>query len=336
MGENTKIQWCDFTWNPWVGCTKISDGCDHCYAESQSMRFKRDVWGLGKPRKKTSPDNWKFPLRYNEKAAAEGVRRKVFPSMCDPFDGEVPDEWRDELFAMAAATPHLDWLLLTKRPKLAYGYFLGRALKDIDAASERMGLGRPFSLPDHGGPEQETAWVLPNVWLGVSVEDRKTAALRIRWLREIALIANLYPSGGFRVPLFFVSYEPALEPVDFTKLRWLHGDVEMIFNCLTGDTFVEKDGERSMLLNRMDGDPRVRWLITGGESGPYARRYDFAWGGAAEHQCDVSGAASFHKQGGSNPHLCGEAIRLDDYKGGDPDEWPIALKREFPNVQRAV
>lgn len=176
MGENTAIEWADHSFSPWRGCTKVSPGCDNCYAENIVHRFGGG-WGPGQPRQIAAESTWKLPLRWNRKAEREGVRFKVFPSLCDPFDAEVPDEWRDRLFALTALTRNLDWLLLTKRPMVALRYLGRRALP---------------------------SWPLPNVWLGTSVENQKMADLRIPTLLEIPAAKH------------FLSCEPLLGPVDIS------------------------------------------------------------------------------------------------------------------------
>ncbi len=159
MAENSNIAWTDHTFNPWIGCTHVSEGCRNCYAEIlMDHRYGRVEWGAGKPRLRTSEQNWKKPERWNRQAEASGVRTKVFcASLADVFDPEVPEEWRQDLYALIRRTPWLDWQILTKRPEL---------------------------FP----PLNE--WP-PNVWLGVTIEDNrvihrleplmKTEAT-IRWL----------------------------------------------------------------------------------------------------------------------------------------------------------
>lgn len=116
MGADTKIAWADDTFNPWIGCMKISPGCDRCYAESLNKRWGKKNWGPGIPRRRTSPANWKKPIKWNKEAEAAGIRRKVFcASMADVFDNAVPDEWRSDLWQLIRGTPWLDWILLTKR-----------------------------------------------------------------------------------------------------------------------------------------------------------------------------------------------------------------------------
>lgn len=147
MGENSSIAWTHHTFNPWLGCTKVSPGCKHCYAEKYAQRFGRATWGPGQLRQKTK--TWREPRAWARAAAESGVRPRVFcASLADVFDVEVPPEWRSELFALIAETPSLDWLLLTKR-------------------AEQLALMRP-----------EGGWAT-QVWLGVTVESQEQAQRRI-------------------------------------------------------------------------------------------------------------------------------------------------------------
>lgn len=117
MADNTKIEWATHTFNPWVGCTKVSPACDHCYAEGWAKRSGMVQWG-NHPRRRTSAANWRKPLKWNAEAARTGERPRVFcASLADVFDNQVPDGWRRDLWELIAGTPHLDWLLLTKRPQ---------------------------------------------------------------------------------------------------------------------------------------------------------------------------------------------------------------------------
>jgi protein gp37 len=115
MAENSKIEWCDHTFNPWIGCQKVSPGCDHCYAEAlMDKRYGRVQWGPHGERVRTSPDNWKMPLRWAKKA--NGDRPRVFcASLADWLDNKAPRSWRDDLAQLIYDTPNLDWLMLTKR-----------------------------------------------------------------------------------------------------------------------------------------------------------------------------------------------------------------------------
>ena len=154
MSAVTKIAWCDSTFNPWIGCTEISTaksgggGCDHCYARQLDARKRWGGithWGAGVPRYRTK--DWKKPLRWNAEAAKTGERWTVFPSLCDPFDNEVPMIWRHDLWQLIRDTPYLTWLLLSKR--------IGNV--------EKM-----WPPP-----------LLPNIWLGASIVNQEE--LRRDW-----------------------------------------------------------------------------------------------------------------------------------------------------------
>ena len=115
MAENSSIEWTDHTFNPWIGCTKVSPGCDHCYAENlMDTRYGQVRWGAGQPRRRTK--SWSAPRKWQRQAEKDGTRPFVFcASLADVFDNEVPEQWRADLFDLIRATPNLVWLLLTKR-----------------------------------------------------------------------------------------------------------------------------------------------------------------------------------------------------------------------------
>jgi protein gp37 len=171
MGEKTEIAWADHTFNPWIGCQKISAGCDNCYAEAMmDIRYGKVQWGPHGERKRTSIANWRLPLRWAKAASGTGKRPRVFcASLADVFDNQAPVGARAELFTLIRATPELDWLLLTKRP-------------------ENIAKMLP---PDwHRG--------YSNVWLGTTAEDQ--ANYNRRWP-----ILSRIPMA-----LAFISYEPAI------------------------------------------------------------------------------------------------------------------------------
>lgn len=123
MAENSGIAWTTHTFNPWVGCTKVSPGCDHCYAEAWDKRAGGPShWGPGAPRRRTTMQNWNKPLRWQKerRAALDRGERpepvRVFcASLADVFDNQVPNEWRDDLWQLIARCPDLRWILVTKR-----------------------------------------------------------------------------------------------------------------------------------------------------------------------------------------------------------------------------
>lgn len=157
MGKHSRIEWTDHTFNPWWGCLKVSPACKHCYAEAWAKRVGAAVWGKDAPRRFFGDAHWAEPLRWDREAAREGVRRRVFcASMADVFeDRRDLDPWRGRLAGLIAATPNLDWLLLTKRPERA------AALAPWGAAWPR------------------------NVWLGATVETQDVAEERLPALAAV-------------------------------------------------------------------------------------------------------------------------------------------------------
>jgi protein gp37 len=119
MAENSKIQWTDATFNIVWGCSKVSDGCKNCYADTLSHRYGFDVWGKDKERRTFGGKHWNEPLKWNREAEKAGVIKRVFcSSMCDVFeDHPIVEQERQKLWPLIESTPHLDWLLLTKRPE---------------------------------------------------------------------------------------------------------------------------------------------------------------------------------------------------------------------------
>ena len=119
MAKSSNIEWTDHTFNPWWGCTKVSPGCKHCYAETWAKRYGHNVWGPTQSRRFFSPNHWRQPLKWHKEAVETGQRARVFcASMADVFEDhhEIEAE-RDRLWALIEETPMLDWQLLTKRPE---------------------------------------------------------------------------------------------------------------------------------------------------------------------------------------------------------------------------
>ena len=184
MAEKTIIAWTDHTFNIAWGCTKISPGCEHCYAEAGSNRWGFDVWGAGKARRTFGPQHWTEPAKWNLQAEAEGRRHRVFcSSMTDwCLDDPIIATERVKMWNLIRETRWLDWQLLTKR-------------------ADRIRA----CLPSDWGNGY------PNVWLGVSVENRKHGLPRINHLRAIPATVH------------FLSIEPLLEDlgdVDLTGIEW--------------------------------------------------------------------------------------------------------------------
>lgn len=181
MALTTAIAWTDATWNPWMGCTKVSPGCTHCYAETLvDTRYGHVKWGKGQPRKKTG--TWRDPHRWNRKCPA-GYRVFV-ASLADVFDAEVDPAWLGEVLDVINGCPNLRFLVLTKR---------------IEEAARRL----PGLVATRGG------WgSFSHLWLGCTAESQEYWDLRVPVLLGIAGVAKT-----------FVSVEPMLGPIDPRGLR---------------------------------------------------------------------------------------------------------------------
>ena len=337
----SKIEWTDRTWNPVRGCSRVSEGCRNCYAERFAARFskpgepfydfvsqpitariERDLTGnaarwTGKVA--LVPDKLDEPLRWRKPC------RVFVNSMSDLFHEGLPDDDIAAVFGVMAAAPSHTFQLLTKRSKRMLRFLSQRdQWSTFKAAARRHGVAATKSVPEIVDWSRDP---LPNVWLGVSVEDQATADARIPHL--------LATPAAVR----FVSYEPALGPVDFDE--WLQADKDYCSGC-----FVSGPDSAADCMGH--DVPRLDWLIVGGESGPGARPCDVAWLRSAVAQCKAAGVPVFVKQLGARASdpvngLAGAALdvpsdaaalvsrRLRDPKGGDPSEWPEDLRvREFP------
>ena len=262
MAETTKIQWCDATFNPWIGCSKVSPGCANCYAERDfDLRKHVAKWGAGQPRHRTSVSYWKEPLKWNRHAPmlASGVRPRVFcGSLCDWLDDEVPVEWLADLLDLIRRTPNLDWLLLTKRPKL----WTQRIDRQVLLRLEMMKEPATAELR-----EWLVAWLNgtppANVWIGTTVEDQARADERIPALLKIPARVR------------FLSCEPLLGPVEFS-------DVTHRADC------VQQLGKPALA--------GIHWVICGCESGPKRRPMGRVWAESLMTQCASASVAFFMKQ----------------------------------------
>lgn len=308
MAENTKIEWTHHSFNPWEGCAKVSPGCKNCYAEAQHNFLYSSLgkdngpgtcWGVKAPRLGRSDDYWAQPLKWNEEAKKRGVRLRVFcASMADVFEEQSPasaahagstamvptgpetkrlvyliniQEERFRLFALIHQTPHLDWLLLTKRPDniLPVLAALGRKTNNRSASSV---FGNWLRDWEDGSPPA-------NVWLGTSVENQATANERIPHLLKA-------PSA-----IRFLSCEPLLGPVDLQNIV-LEGTAgikpAIAIPALTGWYGGINDNVRT----------KINWVIVGGESGHGARPIHPDWALALRDQCERAKVAFFFKQWG--------------------------------------
>lgn len=164
MAEQTNISWADATFNPWIGCTKVSPGCDHCYAARDNERRKWvDGWGVGVPRRRTK--TWGDPRKWNKQAAVTGYRPRVFcASLADVFDNAVEQSWRDDLWQLLRETPNLRWMLLTKR--------IGNAAKMLpsDWPFPNAGLMGTMVNQEEFDRDYWKLKAIPAAWQGISME----------------------------------------------------------------------------------------------------------------------------------------------------------------------
>ena len=290
----TKIEWTEKTWNPVTGCTKVSPGCDHCYAEGIARRFAGSKAFPNGFDVTLHPERLDAPLRWRKPS------RVFVNSMSDLFHQDVPDDYIARLWAVMAATPQHTYQILTKRPARMRSLLRDECrcpdrghAPGVHFRSAMEWTATPHSptyVPGlESGIYHRMQWPLPNVWLGVSVEDQKRADLRIPALLDTPAAVR------------FLSCEPLLGPVSI----WEH---------ISNPSNLRRLAGRPM--------PHLDWVIVGGESGPGARRMELQWARTLVRQCKDAGIAPFVKQLGSvhGPH-----------KGGDIDTWPAELQvREYP------
>lgn len=330
----TSIEWTDKTWNPVVGCSLVSAGCENCYAMGVAgRRMSAAHKGLTVLRAHGKGQRWTGEVRYLPERLATPLgwrkpRRVFVNSMSDLFHEAVPDDVIAAVFGVMAATPQHTYQVLTKRPERARAWF--RWYEGESDASPYAAVCAAREEFLHAGhlhardalAAHSDAWPLPNVWIGVSVEDQETADERIPVLLDLPAAIR------------WGSYEPALGPVDF-----------------------------NLWLDALD------WIVVGGESGVRARPFDVAWARSTIAQCLDAGVPVFVKQLGRKPHdgtrlsivdrhgpvppslpperakeLVSEypgarlepaALRLRDRKGGKIGEWPEDLRvRQWPEVMR--
>lgn len=300
-------------WNPVSGCTKVSTGCAHCYAEAFAHRQMGPWKGRAFCEVRCHEDRLTIPLHWRSP-------RTVFVnSMGDLFHEAVPDTFIDRVFAVMSLCPQHMFVVLTKRPERMQEYVAHRDRKNLIEAR----------WPLLGESDKDLRWwPLPNVILGVSVEDQPTADQRLPVLVCIG-------EQGWRT---LTSIEPLLAPIDISP--WLYSG-----------------------YTEPPQTDRIGWILIGGESGPHARPCDVAWIRAIVRQCRRAGCACFVKQLGAYPRVeparlrrweWGEEIgqpdsekrftqdgplywrlHLKNRKGGDPSELPKDLRtREWPEVMR--
>lgn len=301
MAENSSIEWCDHTFNPFIGCTKVSPGCDHCYAETlMDTRLHKVVWGSRGERVRTSVKNWGDPLKWNAAHdkffATHGRRQSVFcASLADVFDNAIDPAWRRDLFELIASTPNLDCLLLTKR--------IGNVADMIaDALLQPKGV-------NHHAP-----WPWPHVGLGAT------------FVNQDELDRDIHKLLGTPAAMHFVSLEPLLGPIDLED--------DLHFEYPRCDGYVPSTRYEAGYCDNCAGhvtDPihtaplgKIDWVIVGGESGLHARPMHPDWVRSLRDQCDAAGTPFLFKQWG--------AWHTDAYLMGSG----VPVFRQFTNYQQWV
>ena len=338
---STAIQWTDETWNPVTGCSRVSEGCRHCYIE-RTPPFRMGGRKLGDP-VQLHPERLDQPLRWTK------PRRVFVNSLSDLFHEDVPDEFIDRIFAVMTLAHNHTFQILTKRPERLRQYCTRLSDRYVDAS---LAITRTAWWDDHARSspcavgyieEAIEKGPLPNVWLGVSVEDQKTADERITILLQTPAAVR------------WISAEPLLGPVDLDE--WVKNVVfcnkcGYFSRAPIGST--KHDGCNYMAATTR----RIDWVVAGGESGPGARPCDVVWIRSIVEQCKAAAVPVFVKQLGSNsnhrvpgevhaamtaapieckhgydvcPTCDRRSDKMWDKKGGDPAEWPEDLRvRECP------
>lgn len=310
MGAKTGIEWTGATWNPILGCSRVSEGCRNCYAEGIAGRFGagketvysgltqivngRAVWTgqIKETRQLLQPLSWRKP-------------KHIFVnSMSDLFHENVTDEQRDRIFAVMALCPQHTFQVLTKRPERMLKYFnlqrercmskvacdstawhVWAQVGDIQAAAKRPIPSAAFYWTGESH-EEIAGWPLKNVWLGVSVENQAAADERLPLLLQTPAAVR------------FISAEPLLGPVDLQHIRYTDDDVECEWNALTAYHEVLNSNSMDIVATAEDGVTKLDWVICGGESGPNARPMHPDWARSLRDQCAAAGVPFFFKQWG--------------------------------------
>lgn len=306
MSGKSNIQWtagddgvAGYTWNPVVGCTRVSAGCDHCYAfqlhDQRHVAWKRGRWP-------SAPEQYHQPFsrvqllsdRLSAPAHWRTPRRVFVNSMSDLFHPDVPDEFIYAVFVVMRGLPQHTFQVLTKRPGRMH-QFVTETWPKHAALYDGWLSGLP----------RNTALVAPNIWLGVSVENQAAADERIPLLLDTPAAVR------------FLSCEPLLGHVSL--LPWMS----------------DSPDHAEYNLRAYGRSQPLSWVILGGESGPHARAMELGWALSLREQCRAAGVPFFAKQLGS---VMAKRLGLRDRHGGDTLEWPPELMvslygREWPVVK---
>lgn len=315
--SKSSIEWTDSTWNPVRGCSRVSDGCRQCYAEKQALRFsgkgqpfeglvtlktketvlRRDFANGNVELKKVTKSlgaRWTGVVKLIENQLSVPLRwkkgRRIFVnSMSDLFHESLTFEEIDRVFAVMAACPQHQFQILTKRPKRMAEYLNDPSTDDrVAMAGERLAAEQGWC---HA--HEDEYWPLPNVWLGVSVENQKEAERRIPYLLDVPAAVR------------FLSCEPLLGPIDFGMDPDATTNPRGLLACIscrghgfhTRSTFPDVSGNEQLSNCPECRDGIVlHWVIAGAESGPGARPMNEDWVRSLRDQCTAAGIPFFYKQ----------------------------------------
>jgi protein gp37 len=288
VSDKTGIEWTDATWNPVTGCTKVSQGCKHCYAERGWARLQH----LPAYQGREFTDVATHFSRLNQPLRWRSPRRIFVNSMSDLFHEAVHTEFIDGVFAVMAMAPQHVFQVLTKRPDRMREYLSRRLVTD---GIEFEMIGMLFDKRCRGKEPESLILPLPNVWLGVSVENQTTADERIPLLLDTPAAVR------------WISAEPMLGPI---SLEWLGHDGDGVIDALTGEVWIDDAGpaarvrvhgsiETSVMGRRViSARTALDWVVVGGESGPKARPMHPRLVRSLRDQCAKVGVPFLFKQWG--------------------------------------
>ncbi|MDL2306603.1 phage Gp37/Gp68 family protein [Desulfovibrio sp. OttesenSCG-928-C06] len=267
--NNTKIEWCDVTWNPVTGCPgpKVSPGCANCYAERMVYSRLRGRCGYHTALPfdiHTHADRWLQPVKYKKP-------KRIFTcSMGDLFHERVSFGLVAKVFAVAALCPQHTFMILTKRPERMRAFMTDTSC----AANDRRGTMYQLFAGQAGlDPCMDgLRWPLSNVWLGVTVCNQAEADVKIPVLLDTPAAKR------------FVSVEPMLGPIN---LGFRRTPTDRDYRGWNGDGPIDY-----VETARVD---EIQWVICGGETGPKARPVNYAWVYKLAEQCWGAGTPFFFK-----------------------------------------
>lgn len=318
MGDKSNIEWTDASWNPITGCSRKSKGCENCYAERMAgTTLVNNADYKGTVKQTTDGPRWTGHINFIEDRLMQPLlwkrpRRIFVNSMSDLFHENVPFEFIDKVFAVMMLAHWHVFQILTKRADIMYDYLCNRVRNDhFNIETEAMNYARYYD-------DKLVKFPLPNVLIGVSVENQETSNDRIRYL-------NHAPAA-----IKFISYEPALDYVNFI------GDVLNGGHILGPimEPRIERIDTEIGFEESLEFISPIDWIIVGGESGVNARPFDINWARHIIAQCRKAGVACFVKQFGSNPVIDGKPLSVNYGKNGNMALWPEDLRvREYPNME---